>query len=75
MFQPAKTCINQAIHVLLMHGFCTLQIRIQVTKNDVIKSSDLYLKNLRILHAFARHYSNTNVNYLKHFLQSFQVTK
>ena len=29
MFQPAKTtCINQAIHVLLMHGFCTFHIRI-----------------------------------------------
>ena len=33
-------CINQAIHVLLMYGFCTLHIRILGHhKNDVINSN------------------------------------
>ena len=33
-------CINQAIHMLLMHNFCTLHIHIlAITKIDIIKSN------------------------------------
>ena len=50
-------CINQTIHLLLIHEVFTLEQS---------------FKNLRIRHAFACHYnSNTNTNFQSIF-QSFQ---
>ena len=59
-------CINQAIHVLLMHGFCTLLIRVRIlghNKNDAINSN---------VHSNERNLLN---ELFEAFFQSFQVTK
>ena len=55
-------CINQAIHVLLMHGFCTLHKRI--SKSLLWNTR---FQNLPIIHAFVRHYSNTKMIFSKRF--------
>ena len=40
VFTAKNPCINQAIHELFMHGFCTLHIRIlRRHKIDVINSN------------------------------------
>ena len=44
-----KPCINQAIHVLLMHGFCTLHICILGRQNIDVISSNTHRINLNLV--------------------------
>ena len=82
-----NTCINLAIHVLLMHSFCALHICILGHNNTWRINSNVHrnernlvmsgwpksllwnrhFQNLRILHAFARHYSDTKMYFSECF--------